>query len=278
MKSLLACLAIEICMKHLYLALLFLSCFASASEKGCADYQIGESRKFSDHAVIGFFGAPEQSYQVTKLPDNKYLLEVNPQFYELITKISPLGVAENVPQKVSGGRARVKECFAWFNQKFSASMNPQILLGVSESPRPIKINVMRDLNFRGYMKKYSVENMNDCSLIVHESLHLMGLWDEYVESDTSDSTGLLSFNCRSISNSIMSERRIYSGDSFPKDEHGSSLAPLRPAHLRQLLYPSCAERNPVYKACISSAYRSVGTIFNCNPAPAVCGEKNVWLE
>ncbi len=258
--------------------LLFCSYLASASEKNCEDYQTGESRKFSKHAVIGFFGAPEQSYQVTKLPENKYLVEVNPHFVETVSKISPLGVTETRVQKFSIGRELVKACFNWFNEKYSASMNPQVLLGISESPRPVKINVMDEKNFRGYVKKYSVENMNDCSFIVHESLHLMGLWDEHAEADVSNSTGFLSFSCRSTSDSIMAERGFYSGDSFTKKEDGSLLAPLRPAHLRQLLFPSCTERNPVYKACISNAYRSVGTIFNCNPAPAVCGEKNTWLE
>ncbi len=278
MKSLLARLAMHMCMKRLSLALLIFSCFASAAEKDCADYQTGESRSYSAHAMIGFFGAPEISYQVTKLPDEKYLLEVNPKFFEMVSQTSPLGAQENKSQENPEGRERAKACFAWFNEKYSSLMTPQILLGVSASPRQINIQITKDPEFRSYLKKYNLKNMNDCAFIVHESLHLMGLWDEYVEDPRPNAKGLRSFNCRSISDSIMSDEQAYSRYFPLTNADGSPKAPLRPAHIRQILFPSCTERNPVYKACISNAYRSVGTILNCTPAPAVCGEKNTWLE
>ncbi len=265
-------------MKHLSLAFLIFSSLASAGENNCADYQMGESRKFSEHAMIGFFGAPEISYQVTKFSENKYLLEINPKFFEMVSRTSPLGALENKSQEVPEGRERAIACFAWFNEKYSSSLNPQIQLGVSQSPRQINIQITKDPEFRSYLKKYNLKNMSDCAFIVHESLHLMGLWDEYIEDQNPNAKGLLSFNCRSISDSIMSDQQSYSGFFHATNPDGTIKMPLRSAHIRQLLFPSCSERNPVYRACISNAYRSIGTILNCNAAPAVCSEKNTWLD
>ena len=347
-------------MKIISLLILLLSSATQASEKQCSAYQIDETRKFSDHALIGFFGGPKIAYQVTRLATDKYLLEVNPTFFDPAPVVTALNTKEIDFKERPFGRARAEECFQWFNETYAETLSPKIFLGVSKGPTPVSIKIKDDLHYRSYSRQYNLSQLEkSCPFVVHESLHLMGLWDEYNEQGKDKHPGILSFDCRSESDSIMSDYSIYdkkvelaserlvcacrendseclrknielflthpdlvekcpawseevirtkySENAFFLDQANKvtsdinsiwapaspgqlssamnfpsgkleTFKPLRPAHIRQLLYPNCTEMNPVYKSCIQNAYRSHGTVLNCKSAPAICGQKNLWLE
>ena len=58
------------------------------------------------------------------------------------------------------------------------------------------------------------------------------------------------------------------------------MTPLRRAHIKALLWPTCEGFNQVYRQCISNAYRT-SVRHNgegCNIVPAVCARNNEWLN
>ncbi len=345
-----------------YIFLTLISQISLGSDQICSDYKIDESRYFSKNEFIGVFGAPKIAYKVTRVEEQRYYVEVNPIFFELSPKMSTLNVPTNEFVKVPFGRERVAECFEWYNQTYSKTSIPQIGLGLSEDPKGVSIRVNHNPKFRSYSRHYNEKQLkSSCSFVIHEILHIVGLWDEYEEAKESDHGGLLSFNCRSRSDSIMANYIEYSTNVptpnaylicgchqndthcgaqlanissdfssknilqecpyglteiargtkktdpgyqkigsdivsniniwkkpingvlyskallFPSGE-AKELKPLRPAHITQILYPKCTTRNKIYKACISNAYRSKGTLLSCNKVPEVCAEENLWLE
>jgi hypothetical protein len=100
-----------------------------------------------------------------------------------------------------------------------------------------------------------------CAVIVHETLHVLGLVDEYREIYRWAEEGVPKYNCRSLGprTSIMSshERAFFAAGLkglaalFGRDGRSSLIAP---AHYHAITAPGCEARNTLYYACASTAY------------------------
>jgi hypothetical protein len=69
--------------------------------------------------------------------------------------------------------------------------------------------------------------------------------------------------------------------NFPLiNTHLLAVTPLRPAHIRKLLWPECAEKNRIYDACTANAYKT--SVKNggkgCLEMPQICSSESTWLE
>jgi hypothetical protein len=258
----------------------------SAAET-CTDFKVGESRKHTASTLSGLFlNANQISYRTIRIEENKYRLEINPVFQ--IPEKDPYANAQR-PAKlrvVESARGEMEKCFQWFNESYGGLLQPQIELGVSTNTTPVYVRLNPDPLFRSYSRQYALNVIGNCPTMVHEALHMMGLYDEYRESSWTvpapEGTTKYKFDCRARSDSLMADVNRYNQVTY-RTEAGPSgftemVLPLRPAHLRQLIFPECAEKNPLYLGCIKNAYVTSNSLNQCPAAPPECASPNAWLE
>lgn len=262
----------------------------SSVKNTCDDYQISEERFFRSRWAQwkSITNTYFMSYSVQRLDVNNYLVKINPTFS--FQKRGDLNQPGSEAQRITQLRQKIKKCLQQFNRQISLSSEGRLQLELSEPqdvtfPKAIPIRVVEG-NFRPRPRQFST-NMS-CEAYIHELLHLAGLQDENTEKslekkffgygETHDSEGLTSkaaFDCRSTSDSLMGEPGRY---NF-KFSYQSQPA-LRPAHLRQILYPNCQSRNPVYLSCQKNLYRTSEAHGGegCAPVHPLCSEPNAWLN
>jgi hypothetical protein len=158
-----------------------LSGLANPQGVACREYAVGESRRlFSRHLA-------------TKLEDKKYRIQIAVEFR----------AAPQVATDQAGFmREKVKACYKTAGALKAADGNElsfELLENASTSPLkvpPYTINVYIG-GIRENSGNYSLEM--DCPTILHETLHLVGLTDEYKEP-------LENMSCRSLGDSIMADQ------------------------------------------------------------------------
>jgi hypothetical protein len=138
----------------------------------------------------------------------------------------------------------------------------------------------------------------NCSTILHELLHLLGLVDEYeerwlgyhhgadgglVKATLESDPGLSEYGCRSLGpvDSIMSNQDLAVTASRSRRPDGSVGSLLRPAHFRAITQPGCEAANRLYYACSQSAYDTRHAVLGkgCGETPPdACRDPEAWLR
>lgn len=132
----------------------------------------------------------QQDYLIRKVANNKHQIVLNLDFRYLNGGVSSVEMMN-----------RVRGCLKDANPNLGSEDNQLEIVALTpdeakrdktlNSLRPAKIS-LEGPNFRSHSASYS--DAADCTTIVHETLHLLGLCDEYPERDTS----LFDATCRII--------------------------------------------------------------------------------
>lgn len=160
----------------------------------CADYQPGETRNLSTKL---------DSYLVTRMKQQNWAVRLNFNY---------VSGGDVTPAQLQSFRKKVKSCYE--DAGYIRDPDGQGLRLMLTEPgqrshealRPITITLHNDLshaNSRNYYRQAS------CRTIIHESLHMLGLWDEYAE-------GRKNLACRSVNNSIMADQNVVFIDTLER--------------------------------------------------------------
>jgi hypothetical protein len=207
-------------MKYLFIIFSVLAApMLSHGADECSEYKVGETRKLEHHTALGvLLPIPPISYSTTRLSEDLYRFSINPVFmmpakdpYKSLT--TPETYKEDPTI-----RQQIEDCFAWFNQNYGDLLSPRVRLAVGTEANRVYIKINKDSEFRSHSIVYAEKALKSCGTVVHESLHLMGLWDEYTETDTAwyqpgAAKDKKRWDCRAKSDSIMS--RAFGFDSLP---------------------------------------------------------------
>ncbi|MGE0762607.1 MAG: hypothetical protein AB7N80_04960 [Bdellovibrionales bacterium] len=125
-----------------------------------------------------------------------------------------------------------------------------------------------------------------CATVMHETMHILGLVDEYEEAEghylnkkgqrthRETDTWRSIYSCRSLGpeSSIMSNP--FAGDDIEEDPSGTTA--IFAAQFREIVYHDCPELNRVYRSCARNAYRGAGHCLKVDP---ICKAPDFkWLE
>lgn len=223
----------------------------------CQPIEAGQSFTMDSPATVE---APPKAYTLKALGNERYDLYVNLKFEPYgISNFDFYGKLEySLPEKVA-------QCYQRLSPKLIDSNGRSITLHLYNetrdagiAPPPIwKISIQR----KGYRPNVGNWPLNiDCNTIIHETLHLTGLVDEYP------------------ARGIYMQRAVGPADSVMSSGAGGFLGygsfRVYPAHLNMILYPNCREKNQIYQMCASFAYVDHPT----ESAPQICKKKKLWLQ
>ncbi len=259
------------------LSLLFLSFSALADNEFCRPLNVGESftvnqsQKKSKSKV-------EQKYTLKRTEDDVYEAYLNMDFkYK--------GSLKKDPQIKTLFEAKIDSCFAMYENTLTDELgrtirikryNPEIHTDI-QKPKAVSIAVQNSVE-RSHSRSYYINA--GCSTFLHESLHLMGLADEYEENWMSlNPNPILKFfkpftelndngpayDCRALGpqQSVMSNHYIM---DFYDQVFFSGEANV-------ILYPNCQQRNDDYYSCSELAYRTSkqnGSSKGCGEVRDIC--------
>lgn len=239
-------------------------------------------------------------HSIKKISENEYQSTLAIEFDEeneeiknnMINKVNKcVDEANSYFKSPSGQSLKIKLITNEENQKRKKQLD---LVNIGISDRPF---------FRSHSKKYS--RTINCATIIHELLHLMGLKDEYRESDSAgkrivfyDEEKELAFSeeelkelglnregfkskvayddCRAHSEtlSIMSDDdETYKKVITNKEEGFTSL--LHAAHFEKILGGSCKTKAKSYSQCAKFSNKKV--YFQCKDRPKFCDDEKRWL-
>lgn len=250
----------------------------------CDELPVGESMKVK-MSHLKSKTRIEHKYTLKRAAENQYEAFLNIEFRN-DKKLPP---EEKVD--IEGFRQKVIGCFDKYNERlvdekgrsmalrlFNKDEHPSV-----EVPPKVKVTI-KDFTFRSNSHAYSSEI--DCETIIHESFHLLGLTDEYVEEDNKLNPNLflrmfkkfvtegdrgVAFDCRAVGpvNSLMHNQWFLNSD----------VPVLFSAQMDAIIYPNCKEQNQEYYQCAQKAYKTSsghGSISGCGNVPEVCRTFN-WL-
>lgn len=269
----------------------------------CSKYETNEYRVVSRENFSGFIGGHTIGYVTQKVSENKYKIFFDLDFWGSYTQQlnsshdqyidNILDIQNQNKKEESDLRNFLKTCFIYINSSDFGDGTTRFELHqidhnyTGPMPKRIRLNINRQESHRTNSREYSSRNLS-CQTIIHEVLHLSGLWDEYVEPylvvgfmgvKNGKMNDKKAYNCRSNSDSIMSNSSDYRFTNSGFIHVNSEATALRPAHIRELLFPGCPG-NETYRACVRNAYETSEDHGGkgCKPAPEVCSTFNKWLE
>lgn len=250
----------------------------------CDELPVGDSMKVK----LSFMKSRtniEHKYTLKRVSETHYEAFLNLDFK------NDKKLPEEEKVEIDGFRQKVAGCYERFNERLKDEKGRSIALKLFnkddhldiKTPPKVKITI-KDFTFRSSSHAYSSEI--DCETIIHESFHLLGLTDEYVEEDNKLNPNLLkrlfkkfvtdgdsgaAFDCRAVGpvNSLMHNQWFLNSD----------IPVLFSAQMDAIIYPNCGEQNQEYYQCVQKAYRTSsrhGSIGGCGNIPEVCKTFN-WL-
>ncbi|MDD0852778.1 hypothetical protein HBN50_06710 [Halobacteriovorax sp. GB3] len=234
-------------MKSIILSLFFatsLNSFAGlfSSRSLCRDLSIGESFKVKNERETGVAG----NYILKRLTEDRYEVFVNFDF--TFNKGSQNSSAYNSYSKV---RERINFCYKKYKKALRDEQGREIKLSLwhkgldgIKKPKAEKVKLI-DPNIRSSSDKWSLDL--NCFTVVHETLHQLGLVDEYEEIIMENSKGEKIYDCRAIGRTDSLMGGIIKDTSSPA---------LFPIHLNSIIYPGCKKKNRLYYSCSKNAYRT----------------------
>lgn len=248
-----------------------------ANNDFCKPLEIGESFTVN-HSYKKSKTNVEQKYTLKRDSENVYDAYLNIDF-----KIK--GSLKNAHGFKEQFEAKVDRCFERYENKLTDELGRTIRLRRFKSelhtnipvPNAVRIDI-QNTESRSHSRSYYFEV--DCTTIIHEALHLMGLADEYEENWMSLNNHPIgkifkpytdlsrkgpAFDCRALGpqESVMShhfnmdyeEQVFFSGQT------------------NVILFPNCQQRNDDYFACSELAYRTSkqnGSSKGCGEVRDIC--------
>lgn len=285
----------------------FSSLISAANQaEACVDLKVGETRVTS-HEDFAQESKVEQKFAVTNIGNNTYKVDIVLNFKSF-----------DMP-RINLTYNRVRTCLNEINSNPSAQDSlgrklkinihtPQEALRIPAEKRPPMVDInIADTSIRENSRAYQIDT--ECSVVLHELLHLLGLRDEYQESsnghyknsltgeavtlnptDTEEQnklrdikSGVLSgftflkdYQCRTIpqKNTIMKNNYSLYKDIFTADVKDSTKLLYEPAHIERIIYPKCSSRAKKYIACSKDSYKTAGEV--CVEKPSYCTDDS-WL-
>jgi hypothetical protein len=268
---------------------------ASAIENACLPLAVGEARLFN-----GYVGSPVYAYfTLVRREDRRISPGTSVPSHEALVNIQFVDEQGNIDQREAAKYERkTQKCFDIIASKLRGPNGEFIGIGLSKNypelpqPKEMRVAVVHKWFFRSNSAEWKARP--NCPLIIHETLHLLGLVDEYRErklKNTGNMNGekvkLLKYDCRSLgpSNSIMSNQgKAFRGsglDWFSK-AIGRDGRPslLYAGQYYALLQPGCILRNATYYACARDAYETSSAHMGKGCAvdkPSVCSKPS-WVK
>lgn len=261
---------------------LLISISAFADSKFCKPLEIGQSFTVNNSRLGSKTKIP-QKYSLRRDSENEFSAFVNINF-----KLK--GSLKQNPEFAKSFRAKVENCFRAKEHKLVDEMGRKIKLHLFdpsvhqdiEAPKAVRVSI-QNTQRRSHSKSYFHEAT--CETIVHETLHLMGLNDEYEEKwmgkNTNPITSIFkpwtkdtkkgtAFDCRAIGpvSSIMHNNHAM--DYFNQVFFSG--------HVDAILYPNCEMRNDDYYACARLAYKTnkKNTVNGCGEVRDICKTED-WV-
>jgi hypothetical protein len=209
--------------------------------------------------------------------------------YEVLVNIDFLAEANASADAVARARSSARSCLASISHKLRGPKGERLRILLSQDrpnqPAPAAVQVRVHRSFQRPNSGNWEEGMN-CPTVVHETLHLLGLVDEYRENGGAD-PARQRFDCRSVGprSSIMAAQvfayqRVNADDLsqfFNMQGHPSLLSA---AQFGAIVFPGCSEINATYYACARDAYRTSrehGGEGCRGGRPTICETRN-WIH
>jgi hypothetical protein len=176
-----------------YLLFLMPTIEVAASPLGCTDLGIGESRRFDLSDKQSPSGV-EMRYVLKRKEMQNYQAFLNLEFF------AKTGSKKDSSKGIEMLK-KVQSCVRDLNPSLRGPEGKtlEIIINDAYSEAPLQKIALMNPGYRSHSRAYA-EDIT-CSTIMHELMHLMGLVDEYVESESS-------YDCRAIGpdDSLMSSQ------------------------------------------------------------------------
>jgi hypothetical protein len=245
----------------------------------CIKLKVGESRIINMNNIESPTGLATK-YKLERSSESTHRVEVNIFF-------SP---AVNRAEMVS----RTKKCFKKLDKQLVGPFQERIQLALSSdrSAPQVDINII-DGEFRSNSANW--KRTASCATIIHETLHLLGLVDEYSEKNIGHSLNMKTKVVRKVNN--LSE--VLSGETFisqydcrvsgptgsiMNNSHSALKSKdnfLLSAHFKAITQPGCFENNKIYYQCAPYAYKTSKEHYGngCGyRKPDVCDDQGDWVD
>ncbi len=281
-----------------------LSSISYAVENACAPMEFGEFKK-----VEGYVGTPVLAhYLLYRASDIRLEKDYNPphegtivpkgtltESYEALVNLRFLDSNGNFSEALATKyQALAQNCYDQVSPKLRGPHGELIKIALAQT-RPelpaaqeTRIKINKHWLFRSNSHEW--KNHAGCPLIIHETLHLLGLVDEYLETQMEltgpDHRKHLMYDCRSIGprKSVMNSQNTaflglglsWFARAFRFDGRDSVLAP---AQFSAIVTPGCGDTNAIYYACGQDAYqtsKASGGHGCAQDKPAICSDRN-WI-
>jgi len=281
----------------LALVLLFVLNSSFASERSCRELDRGESISVDKSSAQSKSGV-KQKYTIKKESEGVFTVYFKINFYKRSNlEIRGIDGNENTPSAINEVyRSRFQNCYDFKQKYLKDELGRRLRLMVYDEDRDVDIEIPPQLQVEiSNIKRSNSKLINSeasCSTIVHETMHWMGLSDEYEEKNSilnpnlfarmfqhtlrpreEDEDPKYAYDCRSVgrSESIMvSGRSLYlSGDIRVLDS----------GHIDTIVYPNCTSKNRIYYQCVSNAYRTSTDHggAGCAEVPDICKTRE-WTK
>jgi hypothetical protein len=230
----------------------------------------------------------QPKYRLSKTGKKSYRAEINLLFSDIWDG------NKKITNYNSVWRHKVKKCLSIYN-KYLKGPDGESLKIVLSKKAPQHIISIQDEKLRPTSTLYS-EGMT-CPLILHEILHLLGLVDEYEETQlgfrmdkatgdlkyVTEDSEIKIYDCRALGpeDSIMNNETLAVDSFFKKKKSVRAKGSLlQPAEFRAITNPFCKTKNLKYNECIKFAYDTslAHEEKKCEPAAIECQKNHDWLK
>ncbi|MEK7691052.1 MAG: hypothetical protein AAB425_08535 [Bdellovibrionota bacterium] len=185
----------------------------------------------------------------------------------------------------------VRNCFAHVSETLIGPGGTSLQIGLWKdapiellelAPPTSDIKINRSWFFRSNSEEW--ESNANCPLIIHETMHLLGLVDEYVEYDRHPTVKRRTlYDCRAFGPTTSVMYRQSSAFQATDLNWFSQLLPgqereslLYTGQFKAIVEPGCTETNALYYSCARNAYQSSDEAGNCPTMPSECASPD-WV-
>lgn len=225
-------------------------------------------------------------YRLTKTSEKTYLAEINLVFSEVWDG------DRQITNRNKMWSTKVQRCLNKYNPYLQGPDGESLKIKLSAQAPRVVINVQEALE-RIESNVYS--DKMQCPAVLHEVLHLLGLADEYKETQVGYSmnkvTGALelvwegaeipAYDCRAMGpeDSVMNTETLAVEEVLSKNR-STKKSLLAPGEFKVITDPFCESKNSKYNECVRFAYDTslAHEDKKCTPAAVECQKNFDWLK